>query len=276
MRKQKVFRFSVTEDETHKQLRSWRFTRLGVTAAAISAVVALVLLLFAIIALTPLRTTIPGYPDAHFRKQAISNAIKIDSLENAITRWKLYSENLSRVLSGEETLDLDSLMKKGTAKYISENSAEELARRDSALRAAVGEADKPVATANPKSMPLEGLSFFKPLNGTVSGAFELTAHPWIDVTAPANSVVSAVLDGTVVFAGWDDKYGNTIIIQHNNNILSMYRHNSRLTKSVGDKVTAGTPVAIVGGTGSLASGEHLHFELWYKGEAVDPAKYISF
>lgn len=275
MRKQKVFRFSVTEDETHKQLKSWRFTRLGAILAAISAVIALVLLLYAVIALTPLRTTIPGYPDAHFRKQAISNAIKVDSLENAITRWKVYSENLSRVLAGEETLELDSLMKKGTTRYISEKSAEELARRDSALRAAVGEADQPSATTNPKSQPLEGISFFKPLKGTVSGSFDLE-HPWIDITAPANSAVNAVLDGTVVFAGWDDKYGNTMIIQHSNNIISIYRHNSRLMKAVGDKVSAGTPIAIVGGTGSLDAGEHLHFELWYKGEAVDPAKYISF
>lgn len=106
----KVYRLSIIEDETHRNIRSVRYTRLGFIVALITAFVVILGSLYAIIALTPLRTTIPGYPDAHFRREAVNNAIKIDSLESAITRWKLYSENLSRVLSGDTTLNLDSLL----------------------------------------------------------------------------------------------------------------------------------------------------------------------
>lgn len=106
----KVYRLTVTEDSTHREVRSLRFTRLGVVLTGITAFVVVLGSLYALIALTPLRTTIPGYPDAHFRRQAVDNAIKIDSLESALTRWKLYSENLSRVLSGDTTINIDSLL----------------------------------------------------------------------------------------------------------------------------------------------------------------------
>ena len=106
----KAYRLTVLEDETHRQLRSYRVTRLGLVLTAITSFVVLLGLLYALIAFTPLRTTIPGYPDPHFRREAVNNAIKIDSLEAAITRWKLYSENLSRVLSGDTTINLDSLL----------------------------------------------------------------------------------------------------------------------------------------------------------------------
>lgn len=106
----KVYRLSIVEDETHRRVRTYRFTRLGFGLAVITAFVVIVGGLYALIALTPLRTTIPGYPDAHFRREAVANAIKIDSLESAITRWKLYSENLSRVLAGDTTINLDSLL----------------------------------------------------------------------------------------------------------------------------------------------------------------------
>lgn len=101
-------------------------------------------------------------------------------------------------------------------------------------------------------------------------------HPYIDITAPANSVVMSVLDGTVIGAGWSDDSGYTIQIQHSNDIVSIYKHNQKLLKRTGDKVSAGSPVALVGNTGALTTGDHLHFELWYRGEAVDPTKYIKF
>ena len=100
----------MVEEKSLKTVRSFRLTRLGFIVWIITAFVVVLGSLYAIIALTPLRTTIPGYPDAHFRREAVNNAIKIDSLESAITRWKIYSENLSRVLSGESTLNLDSIL----------------------------------------------------------------------------------------------------------------------------------------------------------------------
>lgn len=106
----KAYRLSVEEENTGRGIRTYRFTRLGLIIRIITAFVVVLGGLYCLISFTPLRTTIPGYPNAHFRKEAVKNAIKIDSLESAITRWKLYSENLSRVLAGDKTLNLDSLL----------------------------------------------------------------------------------------------------------------------------------------------------------------------
>ena len=77
-------------------------------------------------------------------------------------------------------------------------------------------------------------------------------------------------------AGWDDENGYIIQLQHDNNLISVYKHNSKLLAAAGDKVVAGTPVALVGSTGRLSTAPHLHFELWHKGEPINPALYIKF
>ena len=101
-------------------------------------------------------------------------------------------------------------------------------------------------------------------------------HPYLDIAAPNNTTVYSVLDGTVIFAGWQDETGYNIQIQHSNNLVSVYKHNERLLKKVGDKVKAGTPISIIGDVGRLSSGPHLHFELWHNGDPIDPSSYINF
>ena len=111
-------------------------------------------------------------------------------------------------------------------------------------------------------------SLFTPLKGVVLRAYDSVLHPYIDITAPANSVVMSALEGTVVFDGWNDEYGYTIVIQHSGDLVTVYKHNQKLLRKTGDRVSAGTSIAL--------AGEHLHFELWYRGEAVNPEKYIAF
>ena len=273
----KVFRLTLTEDRTHKRIRAYRFSRLSLLIAAITVVVVLILGFYLLFAFTPLRTTIPGYPNAHSKRDAVANAIRIDSLESTITRWELYADNLGRVLAGEQTLNLDSIIKGNTTRYLQSKTLEELQRQDSILRETVRQEEQFGVSQEPdRVLPINGQHFFPPVKGVISQGYDKILHPAVDVTAPANSVVSAVLDGSVVFAGWDDANGYTLVIQHAGDILSTYKHNQKLLKAAGDKVTAGTPIALVGSTGSLTTGEHLYFELWYQGEAVDPATYISF
>lgn len=132
--KNKIYRLTLLEDSSHKRIRSFRFTRLGFIIAAVTAFVVTSIIVFCLIAFTPLRTAIPGYPDARSRSQAIENAIKIDSLENVITRWELYSENLARVLTGEPTISLDSIIQGHSTKYLKNITPEQIAGQDSLLR----------------------------------------------------------------------------------------------------------------------------------------------
>jgi murein DD-endopeptidase MepM/ murein hydrolase activator NlpD len=101
-------------------------------------------------------------------------------------------------------------------------------------------------------------------------------HYGVDIVSKQNEAVKVVLDGTVLFSAWTLETGYVIAVQHSRNIVSIYKHNSAILKKTGDYVRASEPIAIVGETGELATGPHLHFELWSDGNPVDPKEYITF
>lgn len=276
-RQNKRYRLTLTNEDTHEKIYSFRLTRPGFILAVVLSVCSLIGGVYALVVFTPLRHTVPGYPDANFRRQAIQNAIKIDSLETAMTRWQMYSENLSRVLAGEQTLVLDSIVGSGGTRYLQRENEAYLRMRDSLLRVKVAQEDAyGLSGGAQRHLPIEGVHFFTPLKGVISNGYDMASHPAVDITAPGGTVIKSVLDGTVIYAGWSDEFGYTISIQHEGDIVTTYKHNRKLLKKQGDRVSAGTPIAHVGNTGSLTTGDHLHFELWYKGEAINPTKYISF
>lgn len=270
------FRLSLLDAKTHQQLYSVRFNRTGFFVSVITIPIVFCALVFCIIAFTPIRTFIPGYPDARTKRAAIQNAYKVDSLENAIYRWELYSESIRRVLDGDAPINIDSIIsvtaQKGTAQ-----DASHLRQQDSLLRKTVKEEESfEISGRTHRDLPIEGILFFSPLKGVVTNGYDPAVHPFVDIAAAEGSVVNAIADGTVIYDGWSDDNGYTIQIQHEGDIVSTYKHNQKLIKRSGDKVKAGSPIAIIGNTGELSTGTHLHFELWYKGESIDPTKYINF
>ena len=276
-KKSKTFRLAFIDNKTHQHLVTLNFTRTTFFITVVTILVVLCAAIYSIIAFTPVRTFIPGYPDARSKRAAIQNAITIDSLENVIFRWELYSENLRRAVEGEEPVKIDSIIKAQNTSRSESLDMEKIARQDSLLREHVKEEEQfGISDRGRKDLPIEGLHFFTPLKGVVSQGYDPVIHPYIDIAAPEGSVVKATLDGTVIFAGWSDDAGHTIQIQHDGDIVSIYKHNDKLLKKTGDKVTAGTPIALVGNTGELTTGDHLHFELWHKGQTVDPTAYIKF
>lgn len=273
--KARNFRLALVDDLTHRQLGALRFTRSNFIVLLSSVIVVIMGTAFALFALTPLKTVIPGYPDAHTRMAAVQNAIKIDSLESVISRWEFYTENLLNVLEGSATMSVDSLLKMADANDAAIKDPQYLASRDSALRAIVDEAGQFVVNGmNDRQLPIEGMHFFTPLKGSVITPYDEVLHPFVDLKASSNSVVMAVLPGTVIYDGWSDGTGYVIAVQHENDIVSIYKNNQKLLRKRGDKVTAGSSIAIVGTSDD--SGDHLHFELWYNGAAVNPADYINF
>ena len=275
--KSEGFRIMVKDIETNKFRWSVRFTRTSFFVTIVSVIVMLCAMVYCVIAYTPVRTFIPGYPDARSKRVAIQNAIKVDSLERVIYRWEIYSENLKRAVEGKEPVKIDSVLKAGqkTAEPFAADQ-EHLQKQDSLLREHVKEEEQfEISQRSRRDLPIEGLHFFTPLKGVVSQGYD-PLHPYIDITAPEGAVVKSILDGTVIYSGWSEDAGHTIQIQHTDDIVSIYKHNEKLLKKTGEKVKAGTPIALVGNTGDVSTGTHLHFELWHKGEAVDPLKYIKF
>lgn len=133
-RKHKIYRLDIVEDRSHLKIKSYRVSAAGLAGFGVTAIVVLVTLFWCAIAFTPLRTTIPGYPDIKSKNQAVQNAIRIDSLESAITRWELYAENLSKVLNGDKTVKMDSVISGNTTKFLKQVSEERMEEQERALR----------------------------------------------------------------------------------------------------------------------------------------------
>lgn len=271
----KVYRLTLIENSTHKAIRSIRFTKPVCIIAIAAFVLAVVLLIYALVAFTPLRITIPGYPDAHSKKVAIDNAIKIDSLENAITRWTFYVENLREALTGQKASRLDSLIEQGASThYLSQKSVKELESRDSLLRSTVIEEERFGISANAaRKLPIDGLHFFSPVKGVITTNFDSTLHPAIDISTSKGAIVSSVLDGRLIQILRSDSTGYVLIVQHRDDIISIYSNIERVLAPAGEELKAGSPLGIV------ASGDNssyqLHFELWHNGQALNPTKYIQ-
>jgi murein DD-endopeptidase MepM/ murein hydrolase activator NlpD len=274
----KKLRFSIIHDDSHKELFSFRTSKINIILITILVLLAIMAGTYLLTSRTFIRQTIPGYPSSETRRMAVENAIKLDSLERTVEMWAFQVANIQRIVTGKKPLTPDSLGLIKEVPLIDESLSDLYFRSDSLLRDEVLRREQyNVSGRRQEIEQIEGLHFFTPVSGIITEGYnKATGHPYIDIAAQTGTIVHSILDGTVISAGWSDDTGYTLQIQHSHDIISVYKHNEQLLKSTGDKVKAGTPIAMVGNTGKLSTGSHLHFELWHKGEAVDPTLYIKF
>ena len=201
---------------------------------------------------------------------------KVDSLENQMRVKDQFIHNVQRILIGEE-IGNDSLLQENPSINVSK-SIEPIPAIDSQFRKEFEESELTFLTVrNPISQQLADQYFYSPIEGIVTTEFNLKdEHYGIDIVSNNNEPVKSVAEGTVIFSDWTQESGNVIAIQHRDNIISVYKHNSALLKKVGNFVNSGEAIAIIGNTGEFTTGPHLHFEMWYNGNSVDPEEFISF
>ena len=272
------YRITVMNDDSHKELWFIRISKVNLILVVVAVVLLIMTGTYFLTSRTLLRYTIPGYPNAATKEAAIDNLLKIKELEQSLDNWAFQVYNIQRITSGKDPIPPDSLALGSQTVEVDEAKRAEYAVNDSLLREEIRQEEQFNLTfKKDKITQIEGLHFYPPVKGMITEGYNPAGnHPFVDIAAPANTPVCAVLDGTVVAAGWNDDTGYTIQIQHEGDIITFYKHNGKLLKKVGDKVTAGTTIALLGNSGRLSSGAHLHFELWHKGEAIDPALYIKF
>ena len=269
------YRFSIYNDTTYKQLWHIRLSKLEALILLNVIIVAIIAFVIVMIAFTPLREFIPGYPSDKTRSEIVRNALRADSLETVISKWELQLVNLNRIVEGKDPIPVesqisDSLLHAKT--LISRHSKEDsLLRLEVEREIKAGDVDKKEHTV------LNTMNFFPPVKGIVTDKFDhQNGHFATDIVTAQNAPIASVLEGTVIMAAWTNDTGNVIQIQHKNNVLSIYKHCAKLLKKPGDNVKVGEIIAFVGNSGMLSSGAHLHFELWYNGVPVDPERYIIF
>lgn len=278
------YRLVILNDETYEERFSFRLSRLNVFISVGTTAIILIIFTTFLIAFTPLREYVPGYTDVTLSKRVDELLRKTDSLENAANQRTAYLENIRRIINGEE-IQRDTINLKETSSDINyKNINYTRSIEDSLLREEYDkessydiyyDGDQEAFGSSPASFA--GINFFNPLEGFITSEFDLSLkHYGIDIVSKKNEAVKATLGGTVIFAGWSVEGGYTISVQHKGDFISVYKHNSVLLKEQGSTVKAGDPIAIVGESGELTTGAHLHFELWYNGTPVNPREYIAF
>jgi len=280
---QRKSRYVRLNNETFEEERSFTLSQLNILIYVLFGIIVVIMLSFLLFAYTPLNTLIPNVPDPSLEKEQVQidkkNISEIERISGKTEAQISYNKNLIALLNGETPKNYPENSTDSSKDY--SNIEFSSSAEDRLLREKVEQEDKfSVSNKTPNGSrddKMKGVFFFTPLQGDVTNSFNSTGgHNGVDIIAPENEAVKSTLDGTVIFVGWTSENGHVIEVQHAHNLISIYKHNSVLLKSVGNKVRAGDPIAIVGNTGSLSTGAHLHFELWYNGNSINPQEFIAF
>ena len=271
------YRMLVVNEETFEEQFQFRLSRLNVIIVSIFVFSIFSVGLFFTIAYTPLREYIPGYDSSEIRKNAIENLFITDSLINIYKKNSRYLNSVKKVLTGEN-LDESFITKNNLEKDSLTDKFNELIKgnkADSILRKIVDQEDKYNIDQN---FLLNTKVFLNPpAKGPISQGFNMKEeHFAVDIVLEENYPIKSIADGTVIFSEWTAQTGHVIIIIHNYGFMSVYKHNSSLSKKQGELVLAGEVIAAAGNTGEYSTGWHLHFELWLDGYPMNPEQFLNF
>lgn len=269
------YRLTIFNDSTFQSVWSTKLSRLKVFTIVSVASSIIIILVTLLISATGLREYIPGYPDAKQRQMLVDTALKVDSLEMVLAKQNEFFKGIRAIVSGEipeNTIEVDSFSGLYNVNFNEFNH--DSVFQDNLL---AEQLSLSIQNNTRKKTELSEMHFFVPVKGIVTNHFSLASdHFGVDLVSDPNARISAVLGGTVIFSGWTLETGYVMYIQHEADLVSVYKHNAELLKSTGDKVRAGEAIAIIGNSGELSTGPHLHFELWHRGNAINPEQYIDF
>lgn len=269
----------IRDEESFAEKRTFAFT----PAKLIVIIVVTGLVVFAL-SFFLITTLLAKWVDPQY--QALQTKIKLSSLERQIDSLNHYNRinalqeaNIRKILNGEvEVKDWSSDTAKSDKPTIDSVGLYSLVPIDSAYRKEFEDTDYDILTQrNQTKESLQQIYFFPPIRGIITNPFDIKErHFGLDIVAKKNEPIKCVADGTVIMASFTSDSGHMIAVQHKHQLISFYKHNSSLLKKVGDVVKAGDLLAIIGNSGELTDGPHLHFELWYKGNPVNPEDFVHF
>jgi murein DD-endopeptidase MepM/ murein hydrolase activator NlpD len=270
------YKVVVSSEDTFEEKLSFKANKINGFIIMLVYSIILISFTISIVFFTQLREMVPGYSSSDLLNRAIYLTKKTDSLEQQIALNNKFYKSIEDVLSGNinefiarDELSIDSNLIKPGVVTISPNS------QDSILRKYVENEDKFNLTNN--ELIIENKMFFSPIKGEITQNFNYNEnHFAIDIAADIGTPVKSVLDGKIIFSEWSLETGYVVVIDHGENIISVYKHNSKTLKEQNDFVQAGEVIAYSGNQGNLSSGPHLHFELWKNGTPIDPEPLLNF
>ena len=269
------YRLVVLNEDTFEERFSLKLSRLNVFVLGGVFSILLIIATIVLIAFTPIKEYIPGYSSSKLKATAVRLTFEAKALKQKLAILESYTKALKPVLTGEITYEeVDSLQLQAEQRAIEESELD-ATKEDSLFREKIDRETRFAILDNSKSRAK--IVFFAPLTGNISQSFDPnTKHFAVDIIAQTGRPIKAISEGTVIFSGWSAEAGYVIILKHNEEYISVYKHNGILLKQQGDFVKSGEVIASVGSTGELSTGPHLHFELWKGGYAINPTNLIDF
>lgn len=267
----KKFQLVLYHSVSYDIVRKMKFNRLGLISFVFSVFLVFFAIISALVIFTELKKFIPGYPDKETRTLIYENAIRTDSLLNELEIRDQYMGFLRDAIFNDIPIDEDYVLPitNLTQEQIDEFNDPRTLRRQEKREV---KQQKLISTQS-VSLPY----FFPPVKGITTSPFNpAIKHYGTDIAAVSETIIKATYAGTVIISNFTVETGYTLVIQHQGNIISVYRHLKSLLVEAGDFVETGQAIAVYGDTGELSSGKHLHFELWKDGVALDPEVYINF
>ena len=269
------YKLTIINENTLEEVVGLRVSKLNGLSVLLSVLTFLFVIAAVIITFTPLRNYLPGYMNSEVRAQVVENALRVDSLQQLVDRQNLYIMNIQDIFSGK--VRIDSVQSMDTLTAMRKDTLMERTKREEEFRRKYEETEKYNLTSITSQPDVNGLILYRPTRGMVSDHFNTDKkHFGTDIAANPNESVLATMDGTVFLSTYTAETGYVIGVQHSQDFVSIYKHCGSLLKKEGDRVKGGEAIALVGNSGTLSTGPHLHFELWYKGHPVNPEKYIVF
>jgi len=269
------YRLVVLNENTFEERFSLKLSRLNVFVLGGFFSILLVILTIIFIAFTPIKEYIPGYESSQLKAEAVKLTFDAEALKQKLTILENYTIALQPVLTGKISSEEINSLQIQARQFVIDESQLDASKEDSLFREKVDRETRFTLLKNTKSSIK--IVFFAPLKGNISQEFDANSkHFAIDIASKKGNPIKAAADGTVIFSGWSVDTGYVIILKHNKDFISVYKHNGNLLKQQGDFVKSGEVIASVGSTGELTTGPHLHFELWKGGYAINPTNFIDF
>lgn len=274
------YRISFINEDTFDEVRRIRLSVFNIVLFVSISLFVASAIIAALIFYTPLREYVPGYPDSETKMMMVRNAEIVDSLMVQIDQQELYLEGIRQILQGDipEELyaDTSAIHNK---QLIMDRVQLEASEEEMSFRSQVEEEEQYNLGLLDKftETKIEKTLLFSPVKGMITSHFDANEkHFGVDLATGLKEHILAVSSGTVIMVDYSITSGNIISIQHPNNIVSTYRHASTILRKVGDRVKSGEVIGIVGNTGTLSTGVHLHLEIWQDGVPIDPETLIVF
>ena len=272
----KKYKIIVSNEETFEEIISLKTNNFQLFLFAFLYTILVIIFSITIIFFTQVREYVPGYPSTDLLVSAAKVTVKADSLERELALNAQFFSAIEAVLRGDsnetaQRIQQDTLIQND----LKDTQIAATIPQDSVLRAYVENEDRFNLTRS--QLLIDSKSYYSPVKGVVTDGFDIEkSHFAVDISVDIGTPVKAILAGTVLFSEWSVETGHVILLDHGENLISVYKHNSKNLKSQNETVRAGEVIAFSGEEGALSSGPHLHFEIWRNGLPIDPETIISF